>query len=1532
MLRPLFHVSLWLLIASLAHAAYVVRIPVTVQQPDGTIVRCLASGDEYHNWLHDDKDYTIIQDHSNGYYVYATLKAGQLRPTLLLPGRDDPAAAGLTPGVNIPPEQWATRRAKLLAEPGPSPTVTPTTGTLNNLVLFIRFKGEPEYSRTTTSYSLLFNSSSTSANSMYNYFREVSYNKLTVVTSFYPVATGPPVMSYEDIQPRGYYRVYDATTNPIGYSTDGERTAREHGLLDRCVTAVRSQIPTTLNIDADNDGYVDNVCFVVSGSSDAWASLLWPHMWSLYSTGTYINGKRVYRYNFQLETFIDQRGNGVLCHEMLHTLGAPDLYHYSHSGTPVGPWDVMAADANPPQHPTAFLKSRYLGWISSIPQITATGKYALTPLSNSVDNCFRMASPNSTQEYFVAEYRRKTGIFENSVPGEGIIIYRINPAASGNAGGPPDEVYVYRVNGTISNNGSITDANFSSSAGRTAFSDSTNPNAYLSNNNEGGVFVSEIGFPGNTITFNYERPGIIAVTPANLVVGQQGTLTIRIAAPKSADYMVEIHDKNGTGIAPWTWNPATSISQTINAGRHATIVLGVQPLYTSETFTVNLLKRDIGGSWLIFDIQQVTLTTTGGGKGNLTVAVSDAEGWPGPWDKATVKLLDTLGTQIAGTKTNGTGIASFSSLPSGPGYSVVVSYQGLSILDEQYWGKKSGIIIPANATNNFSFVRNAPYAADLKVFIDSTNAEITGDTVRPGTRLRIELTVKNPSNAGATTSSTKVRLIVDRDRTAPFDFEKVSSYQTYSIGQTRTVSFTITPQNEGTYVYAEEVLSAISGFETTTDASVWGDLVHIMSDGPGTGDLRVTVSDAENWGGPGNTATVYLHAKSGVMIASQRTNAQSQSLFSAAPADTGYSYRVTFLSTTQISPFGEQFWGLKSRINITRGLTNEESFIRNLPYGPTMHIADSLSGTTVSGDSAKAQRPLRADIVLKNPSYAGAVVRTARGRIILDRDQQPPFDLDMVTPWVTLAPGVQQTMSAFFTPSDSATYFATGGVLTDMDGSATVTDGGNWSSRPFLVITRVNPLPPPALFMPVHASTAVPLSAQLRWHRVEGADRYHIEAAFDSLFASVIFSDSTLVDTTENRVPLLAGTQYSWRVRALGKFTSSPWSQAWQFTTVFPTPLAPMLRTPVCDTSIMSSTAPLVWFRPQRAFTFHLQVAHDSSFAMTVVNDSSIADTTHVIPLTQGRTYYWHVRSRGEGGWGPYSTLWSFNTRLAAPVQRTPANGITGVPTSVTLGWRPVANAIRYHLQAGTSSSFDSVLAVDDSTFSDTSFAVVGLARNVRYHWRVRAASALSTGPFSSVWWFHTAQIQPSTPELVYPAGNIVSTSNVVAFVWHRASPDVMRYRHEISTEATFFIATSDSGITDTTFLLTNLPNGSYWWRVQANNSAGWGQFSQARQFSVTVTGIEAATVIPTVYSLDQNYPNPFNPTTVFRFGLPVTSHATLIVYNTLGQEVRNVLDEPLEAGYHEMQFDGAGLSSGVYFYRLRAGNFVDTKRFLLIK
>jgi N-acetyl-anhydromuramyl-L-alanine amidase AmpD len=104
-------------------------------------------------------------------------------------------------------------------------------------------------------------------------------------------------------------------------------------------------------------------------------------------------------------------------------------------------------------------------------------------------------------------------------------------------------------------------------------------------------------------------------------------------------------------------------------------------------------------------------------------------------------------------------------------------------------------------------------------------------------------------------------------------------------------------------------------------------------------------------------------------------------------------------------------------------------------------------------------------------------------------------------------------------------------------------------------------------------------------------------------------------------------------------------------------------------------------------------------------------------------------------------------------------------------------------------------------------------------------------------------------------------------------------------------------------------------------------------QVDALVTGVQrTGTDVPVVYSLRQNYPNPFNPTTAITFTLPQSAHVRLNVYDMLGREVSVLTDQMMQSGTYRQDFDASHLSSGVYYYTLRAGAYVQTRSMLLLK
>ncbi len=486
-----------LLVVCLLSAAPFKSFPYQVTQPDGTVLNLFAAGDEYFNYLHDAQKYTVIKDPQSGWYCYAESVDGLVRASSAVYGLANPATKGIQPGIIISKEEYKKRRDTKF--PGGERSLRcPGTGTVNNVVVYIRFSDQTEFPEPRSQYDLKFNGDS---NSLQDYFDEISYNQLNIVSNHYPSCAMTTNLSYQDSHPRNYYVAYNATTNPIGYTSDNQ-TQREHQLLANAIASIEDDVPTDLIIDADNDNKVDNVCFIIRGGNEGWAELLWAHRWFLFSQNAYIHGKQVYDYTFQPAS---QNDVNTICHEMFHSIGAPDLYHYTDSPfSPCGPWDIMDGGSG---HPTAFMKWKYGGWISDIPIINTTQQITLNSLLDPVNNAVRIPSPNSTTEYFIVEYRKRTtGTYENNIPGSGLIIYRINTVVGdGNADGPPDELYIYRPNGDNENQGDLNSAYFSEQSGRTEFSDYTNPSCFLNNNYPGEIVIASVGIAGETITF-YNSP------------------------------------------------------------------------------------------------------------------------------------------------------------------------------------------------------------------------------------------------------------------------------------------------------------------------------------------------------------------------------------------------------------------------------------------------------------------------------------------------------------------------------------------------------------------------------------------------------------------------------------------------------------------------------------------------------------------------------------------------------------------------------------------------------------------------------------------------------------------------------------------------------------------------------------------------------------------------------------------------------------------------------------------------------------------
>jgi hypothetical protein len=166
-----------------------------------------------------------------------------------------------------------------------------------------------------------------------------------------------------------------------------------------------------------------------------------------------------------------------------------------------------------------------------------------------------------------------------------------------------------------------------------------------------------------------------------------------------------------------------------------------------------------------------------------------------------------------------------------------------------------------------------------------------------------------------------------------------------------------------------------------------------------------------------------------------------------------------------------------------------------------------------------------------------------------------------------------------------------------------------------------------------------------------------------------------------------------------------------------------------------------------------------------------------------------------------------------------------------------------------------------------------------------------------------------------------------------------------VATDSSFESSVADTAVADTSVDMIHLSDGAHWWRVKAGNMAGWGPFSETWTFITSPCGVDNLSSILEQFLLAQSFPNPVNLSSTIKYELPKSALVELSVYDMLGREVSVLVNERKEAGVHVVGFDASGLSSGVYFYRLQAGDpstssgpraesrgFVQTRKLLLLR
>ena len=278
------------------------------------------------------------------------------------------------------------------------------------------------------------------------------------------------------------------------------------------------EIPNDIPMDGNSDGIIDNMILVIDGKAVDMSSPIWPRAFSM--NGIKINGLSVNRVNIQNSTQLFENqitgAEGVLCHEFLHSLGYPDLYRNSRTGTPVGMWDIMASDSVFLQYPLAYYRAAVSGWLKS-EEITINGTYTLSPVSSDGGNrLYLLKTSLSDTEFFAVEYRQQGERYSDEMDvkiyGSGLVVYRVNTEADGNFKGTKDEIYVFRPEETALNagEGNLFSSNYGGenapdSVGSLDWNaDITDGALVYSNGTNSGIRISNIIMNEESLTFSVE--------------------------------------------------------------------------------------------------------------------------------------------------------------------------------------------------------------------------------------------------------------------------------------------------------------------------------------------------------------------------------------------------------------------------------------------------------------------------------------------------------------------------------------------------------------------------------------------------------------------------------------------------------------------------------------------------------------------------------------------------------------------------------------------------------------------------------------------------------------------------------------------------------------------------------------------------------------------------------------------------------------------------------------------------------------------
>lgn len=490
----------------------------------------------------------------------------------------------------------------------------------------------------------------------------------------------------------------------------------------------------------------------------------------------------------------------------------------------------------------------------------------------------------------------------------------------------------------------------------------------------------------------------------------------------------------------------------------------------------------------------------------------------------------------------------------------------------------------------------------------------------------------------------------------------------------------------------------------------------------------------------------------------------------------------------------------------------------------------------------------------------------------------------------------------------------------------------------------------PNLISPQNNSQRIELNPTLSWTSVNGAVSYRLQVTTNANFSSTIFDQSGITSTSKLISGLLNNTTYYWRVNATDGNVTSDWSEVWSFTTQSISqwqstnwPVQNLGIQAIATNSqnhIFVCTATDGIYRSTDLGNTWIKL--NNGLAFNNIASISIDKSDRIFIGTHGDGVYFsnnNGNSWSKIGLGTIrvNKIFALNNYVFA------GDGFncTGVYRTSNLGssWTNVQNGL------GVCTG-NVIITKDGLVFGGS--GIEGMYKSTDYGntWQ-QINNGLTSTNIATMVADNLGNIFVGTQTNIYTGmqgkGIFKTTNNGMS--WQNLT-------NGITTNEISQLAVSSNGILFT----SGAGNQAIFKSTNSGNT--WNQFNQGlpnpadvgpigitksgyifaainnkiyKYFDQT-TDIKSNEEVGFEYKLSQNFPNPFNPSTTIQFSIPHSQFVNLKVYDVLGREVSTLVNEEKLPGNYEVKFDGSNLPSGIYFYRLQAGSFSQTKKLLLLK